>query len=204
MSILFILSGLVTGPILGFLLVDLSRRVMMKRYNDPFYASFFATNIAMFVVTAASCGLSFLAAIKEPIEIHWLTIFCDFIVRAMLYVVRNVMLIILNRDDFFGRVMGVANAVAIVTGFLMPSFLELVKGPFGGDYAIFELIFGGINVAMLAIPVFFFFQVRSYKERVLENRVTELSETSVRQVRAGTVNFAFDTKDGESVEKKSG
>merc|ERR1712071_701465 len=79
------LSGLVTGPILGFLLVDPSRRVMMKRYNDPFYASFFATNIAMFVVTAASCGLSFLAAIKEPIEIHWLTIFCDFIVRAMLY-----------------------------------------------------------------------------------------------------------------------
>lgn len=159
------LCGIITGPLLGFLLVDLPRRIVLKRRDDVFLASFISTTFGMYVVTLAACALSFLASIRQPIEIHWLTIFCDFVVRAMLYVVRNVMLIILNKDEYFGRVMGVANAVAIVTGFLMPPFTDLVLGPFGGNFTIFELIFGAINVTQLLVPVYFTFQIKSYYQR---------------------------------------
>ena len=72
--------------------------------------------------------------------------------RALLYVVRNVLLIILNRDKVFGRVMGVANGVAVVTGFLMSPFLRLVQDSFDGNFVPFELIFLGVGCVVLLVP----------------------------------------------------
>lgn len=155
------LSGVVTGPLLGLLLVDLPRRLVLKRRNDVKFATLTATTFSMIIVTLCSIGLSFLACVQSPIEIHWLTIIFDFIIRAMLYVVRNMMLIILNPDEFFGRVMGIANAVAIVTGFLMPPFSELIRGPFGGNFVIFEVIFGVIMTVLLAVPGYFVWYLKS-------------------------------------------
>lgn len=146
------LCGIILGPLLGFLCVDLIKRILNKKYGNTQFSAMCACTFGMFLITCAAILLSGLACIRNPVEIHPLTILCDFFIRALLYVVRNVLLIILNRDKVFGRVMGVANGVAVVTGFLMSPFLRLIQDSFDGNFVPFELIFLGVGCVVLLVP----------------------------------------------------
>ena len=125
--------------------------------------------------------------------IHVLTILCDFFIRALLYVVRNVLLIILNRDKVFGRVMSVANGVAIATGFLMSPFTKLIQGSLNNNFVPFELTFLGIGVVMLIVPIHF---VRRCFEYYRENIVGLKSDDIKGQ---DNKNLQLDEKDDDSL-----